>query len=376
MGTNPQSCGADMTSDSEIRLIDKRSALLIVGILIGLVINQAVGSRVPVVSSAWLGFAIVGTLIVYIRARRAIRLLQEQKNALELDNADKLSRPELIADSLNQSMERQFAQIRSNDAMSDDDRAILEKVETATREDRLDLYLQPIVDINDQSIKYYEAFSRLRDENGFLLLPADYLDTVERANRIGFIDNMILLRSVQALRSLAKRSEGTAVFCNISPATLYDQSFFSLFVQYLDANADLAGQLVFEFTYPAITIVDTTIGKNLEMISERGFSFSVDHLHKFEVNQSAIKRLNVKFIKAPASLLEGAVQGAPNADIFKKFHDQLRAADIALVSEKIEGEAGRAAAKELGIQFGQGNYFGRPRPVDFYLRDESLKKAS
>ncbi|MEO0613925.1 MAG: EAL domain-containing protein [Pseudomonadota bacterium] len=370
-----------MDAQKQPRLIDWRSGLLMVGVLMALILSQAIGGKIPLISQAWLAFAIVGTLIVYLRARVVMKRLQTENQEIQRSAKGKLSRPEFITDSINQTIDRQFEEIRDAAGLSDRDREILDKVETATCEDRLELFLQPIVDLNSKSIRFYEAFSRLRDENGFLLLPTDYLDTVERANRIGFIDNMILLRSVQALRSLKSRSKGVAVFCNVSPATLYDQSFFSLFVQYLDANRDLADQLVFEFTYPAITIVDPTIGKNLQSISERGFSFSVDHLHKFEVNQSALRRLNVKYIKASAGLLANADKGGDAADLYTRFSQQLASAEISLIAEKIETEEARDAAVALGVGFGQGNFFGRPRPVDFYLRNEApkdvpLKQAS
>ena len=45
------------------------------------------------------------------------------------------------------------------------------------------------------------------------------------------------------------------IFCNISPATIYDVDFFTRFTDYLDANEDLAQRLVFEFTYPAVEMM-------------------------------------------------------------------------------------------------------------------------
>lgn len=361
------------------RLLGKRDALLIVGILIGLVVVKWLGGSLPVVSSAWLGFCVGGTIVIYLRARRKIARLQgEAENAKErIKNGT--ADAEVLSASLNTNLKNQFDRIKSKNDLTKDDMIVLEKVETATRENRLDLYLQPIVGLKDTQVHHYEAFSRLRDEHGHLLRPGDYLDTVERANHIGFIDNIILLRSVQALRDLPDQAKGASVFCNISPATLYDQNFFTLFTQYLDANADLANKLVFEFTYPAITLVDPTIGKSLEAISERGFSFSIDHIHRFQMDFSAFRKLNVRYVKVAANMLTNVrQQGSEAQERFEKFCTQLKQSNIILIGEKIEQESDRTLIQEMGLTLGQGNYFGRPRPADVYLSPEkpAFKKAS
>ncbi|MHA7871350.1 MAG: EAL domain-containing protein, partial [Hyphococcus sp.] len=104
------------------------------------------------------------------------------------------------------------------DNVSEQDARILDSVKDAIENDRVDLYLQPIVSLPQRKARYFEAFSRLRAEDGSVLRPFEYLDAAERANRIGVIDNMILLRAVQALRNLGPESKHYRVFCNISPA--------------------------------------------------------------------------------------------------------------------------------------------------------------
>jgi cyclic-di-GMP phosphodiesterase TipF (flagellum assembly factor) len=51
---------------------------------------------------------------------------------------------------------------------------------------------------------------------------------------------------VQIVRRLAKQDRKVGIFCNISLASLADETFFPQFLEFLQANKDLAGALIFE----------------------------------------------------------------------------------------------------------------------------------
>lgn len=257
-------------------------------------------------------------------------------------------------------------------AVSAEDRATLARVREAIEERRIDLYLQPIVSLPQRKPRYFEAFSRLREADGRVLKPADYLEAAERANRIGVIDNMILMRCIQALRAEMKRAPRLAVFCNLSPATIYDTDFFNQLTDYLETNADLASNIIFEFTYPAIQTMHPKVTENLNAIAAKGFVFSIDHVHSIDLDWEALRAKNFCFAKAPASLLLAASR-ADEAAIarLRAFRKRLGDTGIDLIAEKIEFENHMPEILNLGIDYGQGNLFGPARRAEFYLGDHS-----
>lgn len=259
--------------------------------------------------------------------------------------------------------------------LSTEDAEILEKVKSSIENERVELYLQPIVSLPQRKVRYFEAFSRLRTAEGGVLRPVQYLDAAERANRIGAIDNLILLRSVQALRNLGPESQQHRIFCNISPATIFDEDFFARFTDYLDANADLASRLVFEFTYPAVEMMCGAVEKNLNAIAERGYAFSVDHVRRFDLNWKKLRERNFRFVKCASSMLLEANHGDDNArKRVHAFRERLRENEIDLIVEKVEFEGHMPEILTLGLDFGQGELFGVPRPAAFYL-NQGLKLA-
>lgn len=325
----------------------------------------------------WLGAALVTTLIMH--ARMGFAYSKAQAELEMLTNLTKRCEedPEEAAKKV-----APLFQLTKVEGLSSNDASMLERVRSAIEADRVELYLQPIVSLPQRKTRYFEAFSRLRDADGGVLKPSDYLEAAERANRIGVIDNMILLRCVQAFRRLRTIDNQFAVFCNLSPATLYDTDFFNHFTDYLEINRDLSSRLVFEFTYPAIHMMHPRFEENLNAIAKRGFAFSVDHVHSLDIDWNALRSKNFRFVKASSSLLLAAnASGEAGGEKVRTFRKRLAEIGIDLVAEKIEFENQMPEILALGIDYGQGNLFGPPRRADLYVDGEvadhaQLAKAS
>ncbi|MEZ5914696.1 MAG: EAL domain-containing protein [Parvularculaceae bacterium] len=243
----------------------------------------------------------------------------------------------------------------------------LTRVRDAIEAGRIDLYLQPIVSLPQRKARFYEAFSRLRDVDGKLMKPTDYLAAAESANKIGVIDNMILMRCIQALREERNRAPRLAVFCNLSPATIYDEEFFNQLTDYLESNSDLASGLIFEFTYPAIQTMHPRVLENLSAIASRGSILDRScALDRSGLGISARSQLLLR--GKPANLLLAASRGdEASVSRLMSVRKRLSDAGVDLIAEKIEFENHMPEILSLGIDYGQGNLFGAARRADFYL---------
>ncbi|NWG91799.1 MAG: EAL domain-containing protein [Parvularculaceae bacterium] len=331
-----------------------------------LLVTSLVAGVPPFVEYA-LGASLLVVLILHARMGFALSRLQS-----EIEIMRRLSARSKEASAAAASNAASALSAPANASLSEKDASTLERVRAAIENGRIDLYLQPIVSLPQRKPRYYEAFSRLRDAEGKVLKPADYLSAAEAANRIGVIDNMILMRCIQALREQRKRAPRLAVFCNLSPATIYDTDFFNQLTDYLEANSDLASNLIFEFTYPAIQTMHPRVEANLSAIARRGFEFSIDHVHSIDLDWESLSARNFRFAKAPSGLLLAAGRG-DEASVAKlrAFRKRLSDVGVDLIAEKIEFENHMPEILALGIDFGQGNLFGPARPAEFYLGDDA-----
>lgn len=320
----------------------------------------SIGQGVPPLVEYALGAALLVVLILHARMGFALSRLQSELEimrglAARTAPSAKTEAPGALS-------------LAADSRLSQGDVATLNRVRDAVEGGRIDFYLQPIVSLPQRKARFYEAFSRLRDAQGKTLKPADYLEAAERANKIGVIDNLILMRCIQALRDERRRAPRLAVFCNLSPATVYDTEFFNQLTDYLEMNSDLATNLIFEFTYPAIQTMHPRVLENLDAIARKGFEFSIDHIHSIDLDWEDLRKRNFCFAKASAGLLLAAGRG-DEASIrrLKAFRKRLADAGVDLIAEKIEFENHMPEILALGIDYGQGNLFGAARRADFYL---------
>src|SRR5664279_2154178 len=149
--------------------------------------------------------------------------------------------------------------------------SIGELIGKAADSNRIDLYLQPIVTLPQRKVRYYEAMSRLRTEEGDIIPAGEFIDYAEAVGLMPKIDNLLLFRCVQVTRRLQLKSRDVGLFCNISASTLRDAPSFKQFLDFMDANRALAGAMMFEFTQQAYRDFGPIEQESLAALAERGF---------------------------------------------------------------------------------------------------------
>jgi cyclic-di-GMP phosphodiesterase TipF (flagellum assembly factor) len=251
------------------------------------------------------------------------------------------------------------------------DGTLLELIRTSLEQNRVDLYLQPTVSLPQRKLRYYEALSRLRAEDGTVIMPAQYMRIAAPAGLMSVVDNLLLFRCVQVVRKLTQKNREIAIFCNIAGDTLADPEFFPQFLEYMHHNRDLAGQIVFEFSQNAVLKAGQAGEANLSYLSNMGFALSMDHVETLAVDFAKLKRLGFRHIKVRASTLTGGMGNAQAVVAAEDFKGLLGRYGLNLIAERVEDEKTVVQLLEYGVDFAQGYLFGEPRAV----RDEVLKEA-
>ncbi len=251
-----------------------------------------------------------------------------------------------------------------------DQAGIVAAIKSAIEGSKIDLYLQPIVTLPQRKVRYYEALSRLKADNGDLVAAGDFLKFAEAGGLMPKLDNLSVLRCVQVVRRLLLKNRDIGLFCNLSSATLTD-SGFPRFLEFAEANRAIAPALVFEFTQGAVRAMGPIEHESLAALAERGFRFSMDNLTDLSVEPRELNERGFRFIKAPAALLLNRV-GAASTDIHPAdLSDLLGRFGIDLIAERIEAEGAVVDLLDYDVRFGQGFLFSPPRPV----RAEALQGA-
>ncbi len=240
---------------------------------------------------------------------------------------------------------------------------MLDTVRRSLEENRIDIYLQPVVSLPQRKVRFYEALTRLRAADGTIIMPSQYMQVAEPAGLMSVVDNVLLFRCIQILRSLSNKAQDIGVFCNLSRETLQDQIFFAHFIEFMQQHKELGGTLIFEISQETLEQGTPAEIANLSQLADLGFTFSMDKVTTLDIDFASARARQVRHFKVPASLLlaDPAKSGA-------RVHpgdlkELLARFGLNLIAERVEHERDVIRLLDHDVDYGQGFLFGEPQQI-------------
>ena len=298
-----------------------------------------------------------------------IQLRENLKSSEQNHNKEIVNEMRLLQTLLSQVVEKSGKSFSSNIGEPGDDSSlemahghdreadeILNIMHYALEDNRIDLYLQPIVALPARKVLHYEAYSRVRDDKGEVIFPSQYIKLAEDSGLVSTLDNLLLFRCIQVIRRLGTRRPNMRFFCNISSVSLNDKDFFPQFIDFMLDNQELADRLVFEFTQQDVLRQPNNIWESLAALGKRGFRFSMDNVQMLNHDLSDLAARHFRYVKLNPDLLLGE-----NIDIDRNdIKEAYKRYDIQVIVEKIENDQTLVEILDCGIDRGQGYLFGEP----------------
>ena len=246
-------------------------------------------------------------------------------------------------------------------------------ITSAVDANRIDLYLQPIVTLPQRKVRYYEAMSRLRTEDGDVMPAADFIEHAEAAGLMPKIDNLLLFRCVQVVRRLQLKNREVGLFCNISATTLTDRDSTSRSSSNSwTPTARWRPSLMFEFSQSALCAIgpieNEAWRRSPSAASASRWTTSPTCAWSRATCASAASASS----RCRPSCCSIATPAAPTDIHPADLSDLLARFGIDLIAEQIESESMVVDLLDYDVRFGQGFLFSPPRPV----RAEALQIAA
>lgn len=287
--------------------------------------------------------------------QRMIRAIAEQLSALDTKNDD--TKAPVSAEDI----ETLLPEGVSTDYLTD--AQTLDLLHAAVRQDRVDLFIQPIVNLPQRKVRYYEMFSRIRIRPDVYLPAEKYIGVAMRNDLLPVIDNLLLLRGLQHIRDTEASDPNRSFFCNITSLTLNDPKFMGDLVEFIAHNRSLAPHLVFELGQRDLATMSPDILPVLQGLAQLGCRFSMDQVRSLSFDIAQLEVRHIRFIKADAGLVLTEIGQIGGFSRLRRLKAELDRQGIDLIIEKIETEGQIRELLDLEIDYGQGYLFGRPAPL-------------
>jgi EAL domain-containing protein (putative c-di-GMP-specific phosphodiesterase class I) len=226
----------------------------------------------------------------------------------------------------------------------------------------VELWYQPILDLNSNKIHHYEVLARLTDESGNVAMPAMFMETAENSGLVYLIDKVMTEKTLK-IQAETSRAGRNLTFCiNLSEKDLENMEFISfLKSKILETGAD-PKCLVFEITETAaVKNMDIAV-KFINSIRSIGCAISLDDFGAGFTSFEFLKEMNIDYIKIDGSFIKRLEQSPKDQLIVKAITDMAKGMGIKIVAEFVERKGTLELLKDYGIDFAQGYYIDKPSP--------------
>lgn len=256
---------------------------------------------------------------------------------------------------------------------------VQELLHKALESGHIHIFTQPVVTLPQRRIAFLETFTRIRTATpGEYLTPHHYRDLARREKLEQELDRLLLeetiegLERLDALGKLEKRHRfkpyggpkikplAPARFLNISPAALLDKAFINLLLDFAARRRDLLPYILFEMRQNDFNGLDERCHAIIAKLSALGCGFSLDSIEDLSLEGGDLAARQIHFLKVEARILLDKAAAPGGISTVTALVQDLKARNIGVIAEKIETETQLKDILDLGLDYGQGHYFGKP----------------
>jgi diguanylate cyclase (GGDEF)-like protein/PAS domain S-box-containing protein len=241
------------------------------------------------------------------------------------------------------------------------------RITSAVEEERFELYYQPIIGIgklNGEGPGHYELLLRMRDENGDLVAPEQFIPAAERYNLMSTLDRWVIHKALSELADRDGKGEARyTIAINLSGTSLSEDRFLEYVVNELEKLQLPHGAICFEITETAAISNLSRVVHFMQALKKLGCKFSLDDFGSGLSSFTYLKNLPVDYLKIDGQFIRNVVDDSVDESMVKAISEVGHAMGIETIAERVETRQVLEKLGALGIEFAQGYYIARPSSV-------------
>ncbi len=241
-------------------------------------------------------------------------------------------------------------------------------LEWAIANDAVEMYYQPIYNIREGKFSAMEALVRIKDENGKLIMPGDFIEYAEKNGMILTLGEMVFRKVCEFVRQSKIEDYGIEyIEVNLSVVQCMQDDLAKNFKNIMAEYGIPPHRINLEITETAAINTRYTLERNMDDLIAYGTSFSLDDYGSGYSNLTYMVGMPLKIIKIDRSITI-AYDSSEKARVATEYTvDMVHRLGMEIVVEGIETEEQYLNFKKLGVEYIQGYYFSKPLPKERVL---------
>jgi EAL domain-containing protein (putative c-di-GMP-specific phosphodiesterase class I) len=244
------------------------------------------------------------------------------------------------------------------------DERIARELAIAIAEQRLNLYFQPIVSLQDRSATMLEALPRWAHPELGILAPADFIDVAAEEGLLGELERWAI---EAAFVQLAVWRSGVAseltISLNLSEEHLFETDLAEAVRDSASASGASAHRIGFEITERALLAAGgRSLGK-LRDLSDLGVSLTIDDCNGSD-SAELVRELPTTALKISRWVVEGIPDDEGRVELASATIELGRELGLATIASGVESPGQLASLRDLGCRYAQGFLLSVPMPAE------------
>lgn len=236
-------------------------------------------------------------------------------------------------------------------------------VRRALAEDRFELFAQPIVSTRGEDVTHYELLIRMQDEECGYVSPGAFLPAAERYQLMSEIDRWVVKESMQLLLDQDRCGREIFISINLSGQSLGEEKFLDYVLKKLDRLGACATQVCFEIT-ETVAVNNLSVAlKFIEAVKRYGCKLSLDDFGAGVSSFGYLKNLPVDHVKIDGVFIRAIHKNEVDQAMVKAIMQVTSVMGMQTIAEFVEDKESFDFLREIGIDYAQGYWIGKPKPI-------------
>jgi len=246
------------------------------------------------------------------------------------------------------------------------ERYLLERLKVVDREHGYEVWLQPIQCLKSGQFCSMEALIRLREPDGSLVSPGEFIPLAEESGHIAPITWFVLEEVCRILKQ-DWALDDVSVSVNVPMPQLLDKGFMTRLNSIVDRAGIAHRRICLEFTERAILDTFEQTKEVMERLTADGYRFFLDDFGAGYSNFNCLLQLPFQVIKLDACLVRDDRGRERDLGIVQMLTTLMHNLGLQVVAEGVETMAQVERLRECGVDRIQGYALARPMPEEQVL---------
>lgn len=241
----------------------------------------------------------------------------------------------------------------------------IDKLNDHLNSDHLGLRAQKIVASDpDISSTHFEILLGIKNEEGVLIPPGDFIEAAEYYNRMQQVDRWVIEQSFAWLNQQKKLGKTLPhISINLSANSINDEQLAEFLFEQFKIYQIPSDHICFEVTETATIANIATAADFIREIKKMGCKFSLDDFGSGNASYQYLRNLPVDFIKIDGAFIKDIHTSKDDYALVKSMREIAHLMGKWTIAEFVENDEIIGILREIGVDFLQGYAIHKPTPI-------------